>query len=578
MSKANGNGKPIRFAALIRVSTEGQEKEGESLRTQRSQNERDADRLGGKIVRWYGGQEHATPGWEKQEVDRLLRDAAKGKFDGVLVQNADRWSRDNASSKHGLELLRKHGVRFFVGATEMNLFNPEHRLLLGMSAEIGEFLAIHQNKKSIENRIEVAKSGRPACGKPPFGRTFDKKTGQWGIDRKKQAMVQDVASRYLAGETLRKIADEYHVNHPNLHKILTTRSGDSWVQHFDSDDLNIHEVIPTKIPRLLDEDIIKAIKQKAEANKTYSHGQLKNQYLLGRLVFCSHCGYAMSGQTNHEGGRYYRHANRTKCTKAGKKAWVNAADLEQAVFVQLFQCFGNPVAVQKAIEDATPNRDKIDELVQRRKRLWAELEKFDTCRQRVIGLVLKGTIGEGEATKQLDDAQSRGSKLQEELDRLNTSLDHLPDQAQVKAVAKRFAGKFKRTDARLWAKTEDANSRPEAMSWNEKRALFEMVFSGRTTDGKRMGVFIEWIAGQEGRLRKTWNYRIIGHLIDEKGTSPLPTWLRENHEEDCQGGHRQRELLDKVTKSALSTARTPRPPLRSMRTPTPTSCTTCSPG
>src|SRR4051812_20470407 len=40
----------LRFAALIRVSTEHQEKQGESLVTQRKYNQRDIERLGGIIV------------------------------------------------------------------------------------------------------------------------------------------------------------------------------------------------------------------------------------------------------------------------------------------------------------------------------------------------------------------------------------------------------------------------------------------------------------------------------------------------------------------------------------------------
>src|SRR5262245_2531012 len=116
--------KPLRFAALVRVSTEKQEKQGESLRTQTSDNQRTVEHLGDSIVEWYGGQEHATPGYEKKEVDRLLLDARKKRFDAVIVTDADRWSRDNNKSKEGLEVLRANGIRFFVGVTEYNLFDP----------------------------------------------------------------------------------------------------------------------------------------------------------------------------------------------------------------------------------------------------------------------------------------------------------------------------------------------------------------------------------------------------------------------------------------------------------------------
>src|SRR5262245_9034732 len=93
----------LRFASLIRVSTEQQEKEGESLSTQSKQNQEDVKALGGRIVANYGGQEHATPGWEKTELFRLIADSAKGLFDAVIVNHEDRWSRDNATSQSGLD-------------------------------------------------------------------------------------------------------------------------------------------------------------------------------------------------------------------------------------------------------------------------------------------------------------------------------------------------------------------------------------------------------------------------------------------------------------------------------------------
>lgn len=224
MKNARTSNGTLRFASLVRVSTEKQESKGESLHTQRKANERDVERLGGSIVETYGGQEHATPGWEKKEVDRLIRDAAKGTFNAVLVAYADRWSRDNAKSTAGLEVFKGHGIRFFVGACEYNLFNPEHCLFLGMTAVIGQFQAMSQTKKSFESKIARARQGKPACGKLPFGRTFDPQTG-WGIDAAKQKLVEQVARRYLAGESLLDLAGEYHLAVSTLYTVLMDRSG-----------------------------------------------------------------------------------------------------------------------------------------------------------------------------------------------------------------------------------------------------------------------------------------------------------------------------------------------------------------
>jgi site-specific DNA recombinase len=118
---------PLRFAPLIRVSTESQATRGESLRTQTTQITQYVKSLNGIIPDncWkYSGQEHATPEQERAKLSKLLEDSAKGKFDAVIVCDASRWSRDNRKSKEGLQILRNNGVKFFVGTMEYDLFNP----------------------------------------------------------------------------------------------------------------------------------------------------------------------------------------------------------------------------------------------------------------------------------------------------------------------------------------------------------------------------------------------------------------------------------------------------------------------
>ena|SRR6516165_4037745 len=67
----------LRFASLVRVSTDAQEKQGESLIVQRKSIERDVDRLGGRVIEWYGGAESASGIEERKELIRLKEDALR---------------------------------------------------------------------------------------------------------------------------------------------------------------------------------------------------------------------------------------------------------------------------------------------------------------------------------------------------------------------------------------------------------------------------------------------------------------------------------------------------------------------
>jgi hypothetical protein len=63
--------KRLRFAPLIRVSTEDQEKQGESLKSQEKEIRQYVKFLKGTIPEqcWqYCGQEHATPDYERKKL------------------------------------------------------------------------------------------------------------------------------------------------------------------------------------------------------------------------------------------------------------------------------------------------------------------------------------------------------------------------------------------------------------------------------------------------------------------------------------------------------------------------------
>jgi DNA invertase Pin-like site-specific DNA recombinase len=354
----------LRFALLILVSTEQQKKRGESLRTQETYLKKVVSDLGGSIAKIYAGQEHAVDGSDRQLFEQLLTDANKQPkpFDAVIITDLSRWTRDEEDSARSIKILKKNSIRFFVMSQELDLFNSNIKFLISIQAACNSFSASTMKEKSLINRIHRAERGLLTVGKRPFGRTFDSKTGKWDIDKEKQKMIEDIAKRYLMGEHLADLAEEFGLSHSNLHKVLTQRSDTTWEQNFDCPDFKIRETVVTKVPLLLPDKIIDAIKRKVEANKTYQHGQNKHQYLLSRMIFCSHCEYAMTGQPpNHNGHKYYRHANKRLKECNRHKAWVLVEEIEDVVMRHLFECFGNPQAIQKAIEKAIPNKQRIQE-------------------------------------------------------------------------------------------------------------------------------------------------------------------------------------------------------------------------
>jgi len=493
----------LRFAPLIRVSTEGQANKGESLRTQNSQIRQYVKSLNGVIPEncfVYSGQEHATPDIERIKLELLLNDSSKDKFNAVIVCDTSRWSRDNLKSKEGLNILRNNGIRFFVGTMEYDLYNPEHNFILGMSAEVGELQARQQSLKSITNRIERARRGIPTSGKLPYGRTFNKETNQWGIDFEKQKRIKWAAEQYLSGISIVGISKVIGMNFSNLWKILTKRSGSDWQVKFRNAKLNIDETVTMKVPPLLDDETIEVIKQQGSANRTYHHGEIKHQYLLSRMVFCKHCGYALSAQTNPSGIQYFRHPRNYK-NECNVTNFIPAQQLGEAVLIALFQMFGDVERIESAIQKALPDFSKIQQIQDELSELKKKQMEIFQQRERLVKLASEGSLTDDEITRQIKDIRERLQAIQSRIDSLEPLIADQPSMDQVKKKSKLARSVL--VDA-LKHPGPKAIERILAAPYEKQRAVIERAFAGKDVNGKRLGVYVERTDDPE----KPWKFEI----------------------------------------------------------------------
>lgn len=552
-AKPSTNGKPatnpLRFAALIRVSTDRQEEQGESLRVQRTSIAESVKSLGGKIIEWYGGSEHATPGWEKDEVDRLLRDATKDRWDAVIIATEWRWSRDNVKCEQGIDILLENDKRFFVRTAEYELHDPFKRNMLVQIATIGKLNAAVLSKASIESRVARSKRGIPTSGRLPFGRTYDEKKSTdprkcWGLDQVKHNMIKDVAKRYLAGESLTVLAKEYGYRTSSyLSEVMRERCSDTWVETFDYPMFKIHADVTHKIPRLLPDRTIEAISKEAKKRRAYSDKRRKYDYLLNSRIFCAHCGYRMTGnapspQYNSK-KRYYRHSRNRQNPCTIPKTLIEANIVERAVLRRLFETFGNVKAVERAIKAAIPNQGEVIELRAQQVKVEQALVKVEQAKEKVVDAIAEGVITKGDAKVKMERLRAREAEHKEQLHKIKTALEHLPSEDTVRTISEKTVARLqaalyptKRLDRRIglvehqgngktrWSaklamqvddldQPEDVEAVINAMPWEEQRGLIETVFSAETADGRPSGVYIHWHQ-VKGEDKPRWSYAIRG--------------------------------------------------------------------
>ena len=493
MINLGGKEGKILFAPLVRVSTEAQERQGESLRVQKDHLTQAIETLGGEVYRWFEGQEHATPDYERGILEQLMADAQAGKFDAVIVADLSRWSRDNQKSKQYTAILKKAGIRFFEGTSELDLFNPAHNLVLGMGVEIQEFFSSQQSHKSILSRIARAKRGLPACGKLPYGRVYDKVAQTWRVDPTAQARVREIARLYLGKDQgWKDLGRQFAMNATNLRKILCERSGTEWEQRFISKRHGIDETIITQVPPLLPNEIIEAIRAKSGDRKTWDRARgPKNQYLFSRLVFDAGMGLSLTGVTNSKGVRYYR----VHKPDFPSRYQINAKVLEQAVLEELYQALGSTRTLKEKIFDGHPlgqvaEQYQVDLETKRKEftQVEAQLEGYVTAigtTDDVVGFM-------GRVKPRIIELEARSKALKDQITSLEYQLGTLPTEGVIEEHRDKWAALLDVQKASYLS----SGVAMEVLPFEQQIKIIRLFFGGKDAVGRRYGIYIRDMGGR----------------------------------------------------------------------------------
>jgi DNA invertase Pin-like site-specific DNA recombinase len=521
----------IRFAPLIRVSSERQERQGESLHTQRKQLESAIAALNGTVYEWYAGQEHATPENERQILERLMQDAKAHKFDAIMVADATRWSRDNGKSKDYLEILRKNSIRFFVRNEEMNLFYPLHIFILGMSVEVGEFFGREQAYKSIINRIERAKKGYPSSGHLPYGRTFDKETSMWSIIPNLKVQVEEMAHLYLyENATFEQLSRKYKIQGTYIHKILTKRSGDMWEQHFENKNCGIKETVETTVPRLLPDHIIEAIKAKCQSRKIIDHGSYKHQYLLARFIYDAETGYALTGTPAGSRNLYYR------TYKPGTPQYqVRANLIENAIQDAVFEALSDNSTLYRYVFDGEEMKDMEGDLLKKRAKYQKDLATQTTKLSNYADAI--GNY-EGKSIQtflkslevKISEAERKINELESTIALIDAQLQSLPTKHDIQTARVKLRQDLQKS-IEMSAFQTGATFR--SLPFEDRRALLKLLFAGKDAYGKRYGIYVTM---QEKNQRYSFVAygrlgNVQGHLTNDEYVSDASDMYKSKDEE-----------------------------------------------
>jgi len=139
---------------------------------------------------------------KRPELDRLMADAKKRKFDVVLVFKFDRFARSTTHLLKALEEFRALGIDFISYSENIDTTTPVGKMVFTMVAAIAEF-----ERALIRERVVAGLSRARAKGK---------KLGR----RRTPIVGERLLSLYQAGRSIREIARELKTARSTVHARL----------------------------------------------------------------------------------------------------------------------------------------------------------------------------------------------------------------------------------------------------------------------------------------------------------------------------------------------------------------------
>lgn len=284
----------LRVAIYIRVSTDRQAKEGDSLRDQLATGQKYISAHENMIlVDTYIDDGISGQKLKRDDFQRLMDDIRAGRIDLVIFTRLDRWFRNLRHYLNTQDILDRHGVSWT--AIEQPYFDtstPHGRAFVNNSMIWAELEAQNDSDRILGVFDDKIENGEVLSGKTPLGYSIQDKHLVPDDDAPVAVSIfQFYRKNGSLSETLRYMESEFGLirSAASLKNMLTNTK---YIGTFRDNT----EYCPAIVDRDLFEDVQRLLKINIKDGK-------KHDYIFGGLVVCDDCDHIMSGCQQRCAGR-----------------------------------------------------------------------------------------------------------------------------------------------------------------------------------------------------------------------------------------------------------------------------------
>lgn len=332
----------LRVAIYIRVSTDTQAKEGDSMRDQLATGQKYIESHENMILAdTYIDDGISGQKLNRDDFQRLLDDIRAGQIDLVIFTRLDRWFRSLRHYLNTQDILDRHGVSWT--AIEQPYFDtstPHGRAFVNNSMIWAELEAQNDSDRILGVFDDKVDHGEVLSGSTPLGYSIkDKHLVPNGDADTAIAIFYYYRRNGNLNATLRHMETEFGLvrSAASLKNMLTNRK---YIGEFRDN----KKYCPALIDQELFEDVQRLLKINIKDGK-------KHDYIFGGLVVCDECSHIMTGcQQNCKG----------RVRADGTRATYKYSSYRCRQGVNLHRCVNRKIIMESTLEKNMLERIRPD--------------------------------------------------------------------------------------------------------------------------------------------------------------------------------------------------------------------------
>lgn len=354
-----------RTAIYIRVSTDTQVKEGDSIPAQRDALTRYvSDRSDLELMGEYVDEGVSGRKYDRDELQRMLDDVQAGKIDLILVTKLDRLFRSLKWYIRTQEILDKHKVDWLaIHEPIYDTTTPSGRLIVNQMMSISQFEAENTSLRIKSVFRYKAEKGEVLSGRQPLGFSIVDKHLTPNEDAD---IVRDLFRLFRANPNYCQLA-----RYANS-KYGIAKKQSNWKKMLrETKYIGVYKGISGYCDPIIPLPLFEAVQNQIQCPAKAS---ARHTYIFSGLLYCSECGCTMTGTSRPDGYLIYRCQQHYKAIPScGNQKTIYERTLEKELLARIRD------DVQGVI-DAEVKERKVDP----RKKVKALKRKIDRLKELYI--------------------------------------------------------------------------------------------------------------------------------------------------------------------------------------------------